>query len=204
MKQNIKIISLLLLIVLLLSACASKAGQDILYISGESILVTEQELLERADIILKGEVVEKKDDYFSNPDGDKKQADGSTVMNARITEYIVKVDRVYKGEWAEQTISLKTYNDQGLTVEQALHGKDENTVVYSDITELELEMGECLLALSWFDAEVFGGPGSYMVTFDDGGYFLPQEDGLYGNVIKGESHFTIDIATLPNKIAELK
>ena len=193
-----------LIIITLLGACAPRMEEEIVFISGQTIEITEDLLLNSADIILSGEVIEKKADYFSNPDGDKKQADGSAVMNARITEYIVKVDTVYKGEWSEDTISVKTYNDQGLTVDQALYGRDENTVVYSDIAEIELEMGECLLALSWFDAEAFGGPAGYMVTFDNAGYFVPEEDGLYANLATGRNHLTIDPTTLPDKIAALK
>ena len=204
MKQSLKFWGILFILALFLSACAPKMEEEILYVSGQSILVTENRLLQRTDVFLKGEVIEKKADYFSNPDGDKKRADGSVVLNARITEYIVKVDMVYKGEWLEDTISVKTYNDQGLTVDQALYGRDENTVVYSDIAEIELEMGECLLALSWFDAEAFGGPAGYMVTFDNAGYFVPEEDGLYANLATGRNHLTIDPTTLPDKIAALK
>lgn len=64
--------------------------------------------------------------------------------------------------------------------------------------------GKCLLALSLFDAKAFGDTGGYMVTFDDGGYFLPEGEGVYGNLITGSDHFTLDLATLPDKIAALK
>ena len=201
-KRTLCIISILCL-VLSGCGCAPKDDSVSMYISGTEIAVTEDLLLQTADLIVKGKVIEQKEDYFSNPDGKKLQQDGSEVMNARITEYVFKVEQVYKGEWSESTLSFKTYNDQGLSVEQALTGQDENAVVHSEIDELELSMGECILALSWFEAEAFGGPASYMVTFDDCGYFLPAEDGLYENAVTGNNHLSVYPSTLPEKIEKL-
>ena len=177
----------MIIVLLLVCGCASREEIQWEESSGCQVSVTEDLLLRSADLILSGELIEEKSPYYSDPEGNKKQEDGSAVLNAKVTEYVVKVDTVYKGKWSEKTVSFKIYSDHELAGGVWTPPK-----------------GKCLLALSLFDAKAFGDTDGYMVTFDNAGYFVPEEDGLYANLVIGSNHFTIDPTTLPDKIAALE
>lgn len=179
--------------------------KEILSMEGCWPYVDEQEWLQTSDIIFKGRVLEKKEPYFTNPNEDILCADGSRAINAYVTEYIVAVDELYKGEWTQETISVKAYNRMHLTVEQALYGEDENYIVQNSIPDIEMQFGECILGICYFDASLsLADEPCYELTFGMAGYFLEQEDGTYINNPSWSNQFSIDPNTLPEKIAALK
>lgn len=207
MNKLFKIISLLCVLIVAFSCAGCKEQvkeKEVLRIDGMLESVDEQWWLQNADIILKGRVLEKKEPYFTNPNNDKFCEDGSPAVNAYVTEYILAVDELYKGEWAQETISVKAYNRMNLTVEQALYGEDDDYIIENCIPDTEMQFGECIVGLSYFDTSLaFCDIPCYEITFGMAGYFLEQEDGTYINQTGGNNQFSIDPQTLPDKIAAL-
>ncbi len=191
---------LLLCTVLLFALSACKTDQkekDILTISGQKVQADAESWKTTSDIILKGRVIEAKEPYFSNPTNELLLEDGITpVENAYMFEYVIAIDQLYKGEWSEETITVKIPNRIGLTVDQALYGEDENTIVINEIPDVTLQSGECIIGLCYFDAGTYGGEPFYEPTYGAAGYFLPQGDGSYLNTATPPNHFSIDPHTL--------
>ena len=130
--------------------------------------------------------------------------DGSNAVNSYVTEYIVAIDELYKGSWESNTIAVKAYNKQFLTVEQALYGEGDNTILIDNTIDTEMQIGECIVGLNYFDAsEAFADDPCYEITYGMAGYFLEQENGTFANQIGGNNHFSIDPQTLPDKISKL-
>ena len=207
MNKLFRIILILCALILAVSCVGCKEQvkeKEVLQFDGMLASVDEASWMETSDIILKGRVLEKKEPYFTNPDNEVFCEDGSPATNAYVTEYIVAVDELYKGEWSEETISVKTYNRIGLTVEQALYGEDEDYIIESSIPDTEMQLGECIVGLHYFDTATisFCDTPCYEITYGRAGYFLEQEDGTYMNQSDG-NQFTIDPQTLPDKIAAL-
>lgn len=202
--KNRKIFTVLLwlvsiVILLSLSACKDNSSKEkqVLTVSGMKAQVDAEIWKSTSDIILKGKVIEVGESYFTNPEGDKMQSDGVTpVLNAYVTEYIVSVEEVYKGEWSAETITIKAHNRAGLNVEQALYGEDEETVVINEIPDVTMTMGECLIGVCLFTEETYGNEPFYELAYGAAGYFLPQEDGSYYNTAQGSNHFSIDPTVL--------
>lgn len=173
----------------------SEPEKEVITASGQMARVDKSIFLDQADIILKGEVIEVQQPYFTNPDAEQYGSNGVDPVNAYTTVYTLRVDEVYQGEWTEDTIEVKIYNRIFMTVEQALYGEDENAIVVNDIPDVEMQPGECVVGLSYFDEATYGEAPCYNLLFGAAGYFLPEEDGSYINQSSDSNNiftFTLD------------
>lgn len=173
------------------------------YISIEETFVEipQEELLKKAEIILKGRVASKDSEFMTNPDGTRTNENGDVVTNCQVATYTVEIDQLYKGDYSADTITVKTANGHGLSPDLILYGEDETHILADELNRFDLEVGkECILLLSAYDESLDDLDGYYAV-FGNFGYFLPDENGGYTNntptniVTLSPDTLTQDIAT---------
>ncbi len=142
---------------------------------GGSVPITKEAIYEFSTYILQGTVVEKTAEYFNNPDGSKKGADGTALRNVWITEYAVQIHRLFKGECKAEFITVRTYNGADLSPEEFRADGAEN---------FYLQVGkECVLSLYEYEDQAGYGTGKNIVPlYGAQSYFLPTETkGVYTN-----------------------
>ena len=106
MKKTVRailIINLLFVFCLFASGCRmfkKSVTFDGLYAAQEK-----EDLLSR-ELIFKGTVLEQGDSAMTNPDNSRLDKNGYQVMNELVTNYTVRVDELYAGDYAEATICL--------------------------------------------------------------------------------------------------
>ncbi len=175
---------ILCVVLLVCTGCGAPVEEEDIVVDGIKAMVTQEIWLEQADLVMKAQVVERRADYHTDPDGKN-----DAVVSARVTEYVLRVLEVYKGEYAEDTILVKTYNDVFLTKQEAAKAEGE-------MLPVEMQTGECVVGLSRFDAADFGEGECYELTYGLAGYFLPTADGVYENQTEGSNHFSIRVDEL--------
>ncbi len=167
---------------LLLSSCTFKptAKDDLLVFTTDAVYTTEQ-LINEADLILKGRVASVDGGVMTNPKLDRniKDDNGRTVNNEQIHTYIFEIDTIYKGEHAGDTVEVKTSNGFGLSPDLILYGEDETTVLSTSLDRFDLEVGsECILTLTLFNASPAIRSGYYVVGGKQG-VFTPEQAELF-------------------------
>ncbi len=68
---------------------------------------TKEDLYRERSLIFKGTVVEKGASAYTNPDNTRTDRYGYQVENKLVTNYTVRIDELYKGEYEGQTITIK-------------------------------------------------------------------------------------------------
>lgn len=174
----------ILCLLVCLAGCGAPVEEEDIVVGGTKVTVTQEIWMEQADLVMKAQVLERRADYHTDPDGKN-----DAVVSARVTEYVLRVLEVYKGEYTEDTILVKTYNDVFLTEQEAAKAE-------SEILPVEMQTGECVVGLSRFDAAAFGEGECYELTYGLAGYFLPTADGVYENQTEGSNHFSIRVDEL--------
>lgn len=129
---------------------------------------SKEQLLELAELIVQGTVV--------------KNNGSQDTQTHRTTEYIVKVDEVYKGTCTEETLSVY--------VDEPLYYVDGKPIVEVPFA-LEVET-ECILLLLTID-------GKYYPVRSEPGYFPINGEGKFVN--DGATTVTLDPNTLAAEIA---
>lgn len=161
---------------------------------------TKEDLIDRAEIIIKGKILEKTDEFMTNPDGTRTEADGSVIDNAQITKYTVEIQQLYKGEYTASTIQVLTSNGRGLSPDLILKGEDATSVLLEDLDRLDFTIGEeCILMLLYAEQiceEAFG----YYTAYGTAGYFTADGNGGYVNA-QAVSPVTLSTDTLTAEIA---
>ena len=168
----------------------NKKEKEYISVSQPKAHYTEEMLLERAELILRGVAVQKAKEWMLNPDGTRVNEQGEPIVNAQITEYSVEIKDVYKGTVDEDHITVKLMNGYGLSSDLILYGEDENYKLISELTVDQLEIGtEALFLLEWSD-ETNDAEDGYYISVQPLGYLTLNEDGSYsnaaGNTIKIE------------------
>ncbi len=156
--------------------------------------LTDEQFYSAPDLIVKATVINLKQEYFTDPDGEG-------LKNAHVSVYKLEVTEVYKGSlWNElpQEIPVKLYNGKGLTEKQYKKLKNR----------FALEVGqEYILGISDLrtkDAEEqYNDAGGYVIEDEYLWTFALNENGLYENMDRGANHRTFDLITLKEKITEL-
>lgn len=180
----------LLMIALLLTGCnqttlssneTEESGKQYMEISYSKASFTKEELLEMSDIIIKGKVLKVQNQFMTNPNKTRTDENGDVIDNEQITEYIVEIEQLFKGDYQESTICVKTANGRGLSPDLILYGEDENYILSSEIDRLDLEIGKnCLLFLRSIKDGCQERHG-YYPTMGAPGYFLQDEKGDFSN-----------------------
>ncbi len=83
---------------------ADKSGGDTSTVTGTEARLTQEQLLQEADLVVKGTVTAKNGETMSNPDGTLKDAEGYQILNQLITDYTVEIEEIYKGSYSGDTI----------------------------------------------------------------------------------------------------
>ncbi len=142
---------------------------------------TKEQLIETAEIIIKGKVVKKNSEFMVNPDGTRADADGNVIDNEQITEYTVEIQTLYKGDYDGATINVKTSNGRGLNPDLILYGEDEKSILATELNRLDFEIGEeCILLLRYVEGSVPESDGYYPV-WGFPGYFKSDGKGSFVN-----------------------
>jgi len=142
---------------------------------------TKEQLLETAEVIIKGKVIKKNKEFMVNPDGMRADADGNVIDNEQITEYTVEIQTLYKGEYDGETINVKTSNGRGLNPDLILYGEDEKSILATELDRLDFEIGEeCILLLRYVNGSVPESNGYYPV-WGFPGYFKADGNGSFVN-----------------------
>ncbi len=206
-KSTLLFVVMLVVSVLLMTSCYRK--QEELFSEGEAVSIgvthtyaalTPEYLVETSDLIIRGRVISKDGAAMSNPDNTRKATDAA-ILNALITSYTVEIDEIYKGNYREDTICVKTSYGAGLTPEMIL-GESKDVAIENDEAKLSLSTeGDCILLLSYIetDAEVDTG---YFPT-RGAGYLQPDGNGNYSN---NDAHnpMTVTPESLAATIASVK
>lgn len=193
--KRLTVIMLILALSVTLMACQQKE-KSVLNISMSEAVYSKDELIQTADLILKGKVLSKDQEIMTNPGGTK-----NGIMNEQITTYTIEIDELYKGAYADETISVKTTNGMGLSPDLILYGEDENDVLAEPLERFDLSVGkECVLILRYFDSDLESRAG-YYVYGEDQGYFILDGNGAFKSR-KDWVKYSPDLATLPQEIAQ--
>lgn len=156
-------------------------GKEYISVSQTKASYTNEALLERAELILRGTVVEKSKEWMRNPDGTRTDEQGNSVVNAQIAEYKVEIAEVYRGELSEDNITVKLENGYGLSSDLILYGEDDKYKLMSELTMDELKIGEeAVFFLEYFD-EPYDEEDGYYISVCPLGYLSLNEDGTCSN-----------------------
>jgi len=170
MKRIVAVFAVVML-VLSLCACAPKESEDFSVSIQPSYGAPagKEDILEFADAIIHATVVKKSNEYFTNPDGEKKTEDGYDVQNLWVTEYEVEIHEQFTGEPLGDTMTVCSYNGSGQSADQYVPDAE---------SDFYLKEGECVLALTLFADEGgnFGTGPCYISMYDGESYFLPTEN----------------------------
>ena len=170
MRRIIAVFAIVLLI-FSLCACAPKEPENFVVSTNPTYgpPAGKEEILEFADAIIHATVVKKSNEYFTNPDGEKKTEDGYDVQNLWVTEYEVEIHEQFTGGPLGDTMTVCSYNGSGQSADQ---------FVLDAEGDFYLKEGECVLALARFadDGGTFGTGPRYISLYDGESYFLPTEN----------------------------
>lgn len=175
--------------------------KDVIYTSITKIKLTQEELIDRADLILRGKVLKKVGMNMTNPDGTLKSSDGYRISNQLITEYAVEISEFYKGDYEGETINIKIACGNGLSPELILYGENETSVLAKKIELPDFEVGEeCVLLLTQYEMQPAWASGYYPT--DSYGYLEPDGDGNFSNN-DFNSPMTVTVESLKMAIADV-
>ncbi|MBQ8892863.1 MAG: hypothetical protein IJ043_00460 [Clostridia bacterium] len=140
----------------------------------------ENEILQRADLIIRGIVLRNNGYIMTNPDNTRTNSEGIYSPNAQITDYTVQILEIYKGSYSDSTIHVKTKNGFGFSPDLILYGEDETSILASPLERVDLEVGkECILILNHITGVFKEEQGYY--PFGSSGYLLEDSTGTYVN-----------------------
>lgn len=179
---------------------ADKSGGDTSTVTGTEARLTQEQLLQEADLVVKGTVTAKNGETMSNPDGALKDAEGYQILNQLITDYTVEIEEIYKGSYSGDTIRVKTASGDGVNADLAAYDEEGNALMESDPEQSQLAVNEDrILLLSYTDTGHEESTG-YFPTLNLG-YLKPDGSGNYTN---GEdpNNVTVNPETLADEIAE--
>ena len=179
MKNLKRFLVLMLVLMLILSLSSCKKEKSYLDICIDSESLYKSELIDRAELIVRGRVLSKNYEEMSNPDGTKTDSSGVAVSNAQYAEYTVEIYDVYKGEYTGDTVNVMTENGRDLSPDLILYGEDDDLILGSPLKRIDLDVGkECILLLVYVDKHVADYSGYY--PYAKGlGYYPLGEDGKY-------------------------
>jgi len=183
-----------------MTAC-KKAKQEKSYISssGSIARLNKNQLLERADTVIKGKVVSKNYEKMTNPDGTLKDSDGNVITNCLLSEYTVEIDKVYKGDYTKDTINVMTCYGYGLSPDLILHGEDDKSILAEPLQRFNLAVGkDCILLLMYIENSHKGVDGYYPVA-ESMGYYLLNESGIY---VSSYDYLSFSLDTIEQEIAD--
>lgn len=142
---------------------------------------TTEQLINEADLIVKGRVASVDEGVMVNPKNDKtlKDDEGRGVANEQIHTYVFEIDAVYKGDYSAETVEIKTSNGYALSPDLILYGEDETTILSTSLERFDLEVGsECILTLRFLDRKMQVRTG-YYVHGDEQGVFSTDQAELF-------------------------
>ncbi len=133
-------------------------------------------IVDHCDLILHGTVLEQTAQY--------QKSNGGTT---EITEYAIKIHKIFMGEYEEDIITVKTFNP--------LPFEAHRPAFYYEIGK------ECIVGLSLLDDTTYHSGKGYISADRTYSYFLPTE--TEGQFINPEGTI-LDLATLEQQLKELE
>lgn len=145
MKKTVRAILIIaLLFVFCFAASGCRMFKKSVSFNGIYAAQDKEDLLSR-ELIFKGTVLEQGNSAMTNPDNSRLDKYGYQVMNEMVTDYTVRVEKLYAGDYAEDTICLKVANGYGLTPDLILYGEDKTSYLEEPLVLDELEVGKTYL-----------------------------------------------------------
>ncbi len=169
-----------LILSLILTSCAA-TQKSVVEVSESYADFTTEQLIDEADLIVKGRVASMDEGMMTNPENDRnlKDDDGRGYANEQIHTYVFEIDTVYKGEYTADTIEIKTSNGYALSPDLILYGEDESSILSGELDRFDLEVGsECILTLKYMDLRLQARNG-YYVLGEKQGVFTPNQEDLF-------------------------
>ncbi len=160
--KRLFLITFAVLLCFLMAGCNSALGDEDVDASYPSF--TKEDLYRERSLIFKGTVLEKGDSAYTNPNHKRKDQWGYQVENELVTNYTVRIDEIFKGEYEGQTITIKvsSYKDDPFLLEVG------TTYIFPLGDPIDAESEE--LEQFW---------GYYQ---GNQSLFHPQSDGTYRNI----------------------
>lgn len=152
----------------------------------------EYQLFQSDDVIL-GEVTEKLDSWFTNPDGKIKE-----LNNALLTPYKVKVEKSYKGLFAEgETVIVNVWNGASVNSKSEIVPVIGAKSFYLRKGQRGVFMLEETEYVKSKDNETM-----YNAVYEDEGLFEPKGTNEEGKEIYASPSFEITLDRIPGDIAK--
>lgn len=192
LTRSISFLLIAILVVLAGSSCNSSNEDEVAYISVSSSQASysKNDLLETADIVLRGTVVAKGNTQQTNPNFEKTAENGTPLKNYFVTDYTINIHEIYKGEHTKESIDIKVGNNRGAASLPGISADKNITVIdNTNIPQLELEIGKEYILILYKEF------GTYYV-FTTQGCFEPTIDGDFIN----NNNITISPNTLKEEI----
>lgn len=167
-------------------------GKNILEFDREIVEVEYDYLLYDSDTIVKGEITEDLGGKYTNPDGTIPE-----LANAWETEYVLKVDEVYKGDVSEgDEIHVAKWNKIGWPVDA-----EKNYVIEDDLEEYYLRKGQSGV----FMLEYIENEGKYYIMYGKDSVFELKDTGTAAmneesNEVYAAPRFEMTLDKLPEDI----
>lgn len=167
-----------MVVCLLMAGCSSVSDDHEVDASYPSF--TKEDLYRERSLIFKGTVLEQEDSAYTNPNHKRKDQWGYQVENKLVTNYTVRIDEIFKGEYEGQTITIKvsSYKDDPFALEIG------TTYIFPLGDPIDAESEE--LEQFW---------GYYQGSLS---LFYPKPDGTYENYY---THSVIHPSTIKQEIA---
>ena len=157
--------------------------KDTLMVHKTYPVIEKEDVLRDAKLLFLGTVTASDGGVMTNPDKTVKDENGHIIPNQQIVTYTVKVEKVFKGEYKEETMTLLLTNGYGMSPDLILYGEDETTIFADWDTEiLYLEVGKPAIFSVCYNEKTNLLPAGYYLNGKRTGYYPKNEDGQYTSI----------------------
>lgn len=158
-------------------------GKDIIGVFKHYPVIEKEDILRDAKLLFLGTVTASDGGVMTNPDKTVKDENGHIIPNQQIVTYTVKVEKVFKGEYKEETMTLILTNGCGMSPDMILYGEDETTIFEDWERDIVyLEVGKPAIFSVYYNEKTSLLPAGYYLNGKETGYYPKNEDGQYTSI----------------------
>ena len=196
MKKSRAVILFIIIVLLTFSATGCRMFKKGVTIDNVYPYYSKETLLKESELILKGTVMEQGESAMTNPDGTLRSEEGYEIGNCMVTDYTIRIEDLYKGNFEEETITVKVANGHGLSPDLILYGEDKTTYLKEPIDIYELETGKTYVFTLLPFVEHTDNRFSGYYTSNQSTFALTEE-----GAFKNSNDSTLNTATVTQEIA---
>lgn len=186
----------------------TKTEKKYLSIDSTKAQLSKEELLDKGQLVVKVRILSKAAEEMANPDGKAVDSTGAAIDNRLVTSYTAEVLEVYKGNYTQHTIVVKTAEGRGLSPDLILYGEDEKYILATPLTRFSLVTAkEYVLVLVDNKGENAVMTG-YFIYGPEIGSFSVDEKGVWNNkepisdIVFTEKNIQSEIASIVSEEKE--